>query len=123
VNIISLTTTDTITTTTDYSLSSVLHTTTTSIDTTATTNTVFTINLYCYKQVRTAAAFAVTKVGALMGVTGVLTRIIPCLQQLVIDGCEHVRAALASVICELAPLLGQVNKRSINGYVGRHFFF
>jgi serine/threonine-protein phosphatase 2A regulatory subunit A len=44
-----------------------------------------------------------------MGVTGVLTRIIPCLQQLVIDGCEHVRAALASVICELAPLLGQVN--------------
>eukprot|EP00611_Tribonema_gayanum_P014806 TRINITY_DN262_c1_g2_i1.p1 TRINITY_DN262_c1_g2~~TRINITY_DN262_c1_g2_i1.p1 ORF type:complete len:602 (-),score=254.94 TRINITY_DN262_c1_g2_i1:918-2723(-) len=58
-------------------------------------------------EVRTAAAFGVARVGALMGADGVLQGVLPCLRQLVVDGCEHVRAALASVICELAPLLGQ----------------
>ena len=55
---------------------------------------------------RTAAAGNVTAVAKHLPREMVASTILPCVQQLVSDTSEHVKAALASVIADLAPLLG-----------------
>lgn len=37
----------------------------------------------------------------------VMDKILPCIKDLVIDTNQHVRAAVATNICELAPILGK----------------
>mmetsp|Transcript_2576 Transcript_2576/g.6217 ORF Transcript_2576/g.6217 Transcript_2576/m.6217 type:complete len:605 (-) Transcript_2576:274-2088(-) len=75
-------------------------------------------------EVRTAAAFQVTGVCERLtgvsesqggeGVSGpelqvVLSQLLPCVQELCADASQHVRAAIASVIMGLAPVLGKAH--------------
>lgn len=73
-------------------------------------------------EVRTAAAFQVTAVcerltgttpegggegAGAAGLVPVLQQVMPCVQELCSDSSQHVRAAMASVIMGLAPVLGK----------------
>jgi len=57
--------------------------------------------------VRTAAAFKVTGFCERISVALALSQILPCVRDLANDSSQHVRAALASVIMGLAPVLGK----------------
>ena len=45
----------------------------------------------------------------MMQVDGVLTKLLPCINNLAEDTSEHVRAALATTIMGLAPVVGREN--------------
>lgn len=56
-------------------------------------------------EVRTAAAYRVSDIGRLAGKAKIAAVIMPCVERLAGDPSEHVRAALASVMLGLAPVL------------------
>jgi serine/threonine-protein phosphatase 2A regulatory subunit A len=58
-------------------------------------------------EVRTAAAFQVASTCSSNPDAAVVTLVLGCVKQLVEDSNQHVRAALASVVLDLAPSLGR----------------
>jgi serine/threonine-protein phosphatase 2A regulatory subunit A len=60
-------------------------------------------------EVRIAAAGKVTKFCDIVAPQVASQHILPCVKELSTDSSQHVRAALASVIMGMAPLLGKVS--------------
>ncbi len=58
-------------------------------------------------EVRAAAAENVTKVYTILGKEAVVGKVIPFLQNLVLDSCDYVRTAIAGEVCGLSKVLGQ----------------
>lgn len=58
-------------------------------------------------EVRVAAAGKVSAFSKFLTPVLIVTNIIPCVRELSMDSSQYVRAALASVVMELAPVLGK----------------
>lgn len=58
-------------------------------------------------EVRTASSTQVPGFAALASKEAILSDILPCVKDLVVDSSQHVRASLATHISGLAPLLGK----------------
>jgi serine/threonine-protein phosphatase 2A regulatory subunit A len=58
-------------------------------------------------EVRVAAAGKVAAFSKLLSVPQIVPNILPCVTELSMDSSQFVRAALASVVMELAPILGK----------------
>jgi serine/threonine-protein phosphatase 2A regulatory subunit A len=58
-------------------------------------------------EVRVAAASKVSALSACLTSQQIVLHIVPCVRELSIDNSQYVRAALASVVMELAPMLGK----------------
>ncbi len=58
-------------------------------------------------EVRAAAAENITKVYTVLGKEAVVGKIIPFLQNLVLDSCDYVRTTIAGEVCGLSKVLGQ----------------
>ena len=59
-------------------------------------------------EVRTAAAFQVTALATLLPPGLAEARVLPAVARVCADKSQHVRAALASVVMGLAPVVGKV---------------
>lgn len=58
-------------------------------------------------EVRVAAAGKVSSFSKLLTAPQIVTSIIPCVRELSMDSSQYVRAALAGVVMEMAPVLGK----------------
>ena len=58
-------------------------------------------------EVRVAAAAKVSSFSKLLVPQQIVPHIVPCVRELAVDGSQYVRAALAGVVMELAPMLGK----------------
>lgn len=58
-------------------------------------------------EVRAAAAKQLPGVSALLDLDSVERILLPCIKDMVSDGNQHVRSALAANICSLAPVIGK----------------
>ncbi len=58
-------------------------------------------------EVRVAAAGKVSAFSKLLTAPQIVTSVIPCVRELSMDSSQYVRAALAGVVMEMAPVLGK----------------